>query len=77
VAAQHGDGIVAQVGDTATGVAVDLERVEPASDAGQVQRAALFPVRQVSLEVLQILGLWTLQIAGVRVVEKMNLPDPR
>jgi holin-like protein len=33
-------------------------------------------LRQISLGALQILGLWTLNFAGVWVVEKMALPIP-
>jgi holin-like protein len=47
-----------------------------ASDAGQVRRLRPSILRQLSLGALQIFGLWTLNFAGVWVVEKMALPIP-
>ena len=48
----------------------------PTGDAGQVRRAPPGILRQISLGVLQILGLLTLNFAGIWAVEKTALPIP-
>ncbi len=48
----------------------------PTGDAGQVRRAPPRILRQISLGTLQILGLVTLNFAGVWAAEKLALPIP-
>jgi len=48
----------------------------PTGDRGQVRRAPPWILRQISLGAVQILGLVTLNFAGVWAVEKMALPIP-
>jgi len=67
---------MSQAGDTVACVAVDCDRAVPARDAGHVRRAAPWIVRRISLGALQVLGLWTLNFAGVWVAEKLALPIP-
>jgi holin-like protein len=50
--------------------------IAPVGDAGQVRRAPPWILRQISIGALQILGLVTLNFAGIRAVEKMALPIP-
>lgn len=65
-----------QATDTATDVAVDPDRVVPGPHAGLARLAAPRFVRRVSLGALQIFGFWSLNIAGVWVVEKTSVPIP-
>jgi holin-like protein len=67
---------VSQTGDTVAYVAVAGDRAVLASDAGQARRLPPWILRQLSLGALQIFGLWTLNFAGVWVVEKLALPIP-
>jgi len=57
-------------------VAAIADRVVPSSDAGQARTVAPRAVRQISLGALQIVGLWTLNFAGVWIVEETALPIP-
>jgi holin-like protein len=50
--------------------------IVPAGDVGQVRRAPPWILRQISLGTLQIIGLVTLNFAGIWAVEKMALPIP-
>src|SRR5207248_1380010 len=50
--------------------------IAPAGDVGQVRRAPPWILRQISLGTLQIIGLVTLNFAGIWAVEKMALPIP-
>ena len=57
-------------------VAAIADRVVPSSDAGQARIVVPRAMRQISLGALQIVGLWTLNFAGVWIVEEIALPIP-
>jgi hypothetical protein len=67
---------VTQATDTVADVAVDPGRVVPGPHAGLARLAAPRFVRRVSLGALQIFGFWSLNIAGVWIVEKTSVPIP-
>jgi holin-like protein len=67
---------MSQAGDTLTYVALGDDRAVLARDAGPVQRAPPWMLQQIAVGALQILGLSTLNFAGVWAAEKMALPIP-
>ena len=67
---------MSQAGDTVAYAAVGGGRAVLARDAGQVRRPPPWILQQISLGALQLLGLLTLNFAGVWAVEKMALPIP-
>jgi holin-like protein len=67
---------VGEVEAIARYVASAWDRVLPAGDAGHSWRAAVAKARLFSLGALQIVGLWSLNIAGNWVAKRTALPIP-